>query len=256
MIATLPTKADLQKGSLVDFTGRHKSESSNSLKIANALNVKHSNVTRVIRKLTVNEKISRLNCEPSEYLNERGKSYRYYILDETASLQVVMGLSGAKAEQLHKEIAQAFVSMKKENAKWRTQALLTTDTTKQANDHIHWLQKELIKVIPTSMRCTLLFVHIQGAITKAATGSAKTKRDMMTACQLFQIGKIEQQVRKNIERLRREGIAAEQIREAVMGLIKAQSKSDETEAIGLQISRVADAARLNQSLATGLNNGV
>tara|TARA_B110000261_G_scaffold83395_1_gene95807 strand:- start:435 stop:1205 length:771 start_codon:yes stop_codon:yes gene_type:complete len=256
MIATLPTKADLQKGSLVDFTGRHKSESSNSLKIANALNVKHSNVTRVIRKLTVNEKISRLNCEPSEYLNERGKSYRYYILDETASLQVVMGLSGAKAEQLHKEIAQAFVSMKKENAEWRTQALLTTDTTKQANDHIHWLQKELTKVIPTSMRCTLLFVHIQGAITKAATGSAKTKRDMMTACQLFQVGKIEQQVRKNIERLRREGIAAEQIREAVMGLIKAQSKSDETEAIGLQISRVADAARLNQSLATGLNNGV
>jgi Rha family phage regulatory protein len=256
MIVTLPTKADLQKGSLVDFTGRHKSESSNSLKIANALNVKHSNVTRVIRKLTVNEKISRLNCEPSEYLNERGKSYRYYILDETASLQVVMGLSGAKAEQLHKEIAQAFVSMKKENAEWRTQALLTTDTTKQANDHIHWLQKELTKVIPTSMRCTLLFVHIQGAITKAATGSAKTKRDMMTACQLFQIGKIEQQVRKNIERLRREGIAAEQIREAVMGLIKAQSKSDETEAIGLQISRVADAARLNQSLATGLNNGV
>jgi Rha family phage regulatory protein len=256
MIATLPTKADLQKGSLVDFTGRHKSESSNSLKIANALNVKHSNVTRVIRKLTVNEKISRLNCEPSEYLNERGKSYRYYILDETASLQVVMGLSGAKAEQLHKEIAQAFVSMKKENAEWRTQALLTTDTTKQANDHIHWLQKELTKVIPTSMRCTLLFVHIQGAITKAATGSAKTKRDMMTACQLFQVGKIEQQVRKNIERLRREGIAAEHIREAVMGLIKAQSKSDETEAIGLQISRVADAARLNQSLATGLNNGV
>ena len=256
MIATLPTKADLQKGSLVDFTGRHKSESSNSLKIANALNVKHSNVTRVIRKLTVNEKISRLNCEPSEYLNERGKSYRYYILDETASLQVVMGLSGAKAQQLHKEIAQAFVSMKKENAEWRTQALLTTDTTKQANDHIHWLQKELTKVIPTSMRCTLLFVHIQGAITKAATGSAKTKRDMMTACQLFQVGKIEQQVRKNIERLRREGIAAEHIREAVMGLIKAQSKSDETEAIGLQISRVADAARLNQSLATGLNNGV
>jgi hypothetical protein len=167
-----------------------------------------------------------------------------------------MGLSGNKAEQLHKEIAQAFVSMKKENAEWRAQALLTTDTTKQANDHIHWLQKELIKVIPTSMRCTLLFVHIQGAITKAATGSAKTKRDMMTACQLFQVGKIEQQVRKNIERLRREGIAAEQIREAVMGLIKAQSKSDETEAIGLQISRVADAARLNQSLATGLNNGV
>jgi Rha family phage regulatory protein len=222
MTAILPTKSDLQKGSLVDFTGRHKSVSSNSLKIANALNVKHSNVTRVIRKLTVNEKISRLNCEQSEYLNERGKSYRYYILDETASLQVVMGLSGAKAEQLHKEIAQAFVSMKKENAEWRTQALLTTDTTKQANDHIHWLQIELAKVIPTSMRCTMLFVHIQGAITKAATGSAKTKRDMMTAYQLFQVEELEQQVRKIIERLRRAGIDAVQIRDDTLAMIRAK----------------------------------
>ncbi len=256
MTAILLTKSDLQKGSLVDFTGRHKSESSNSLKIANALNVKHSNVTRVIKKLTVNEKISRLNCEPSDYLNERGKSYKFYILDETASLQVVMGLSGDKAEQLHKEIAQAFVSMKKENAEWRTQALLTTDTTKQANDHIHWLQKELTKVIPTSMRCKMLFIHIQQAITKAATGSAKTKREMMTACQLFQVGELEHLVEISIERFRREGIAAEKIREVVMALIKAQSKSDETEAIGLQISRVADAARLNQSLATGMTNGV
>jgi Rha family phage regulatory protein len=222
MTAILPTKSDLQKGSLVDFTGRHKSESSNSLKIANALNVKHSNVTRIIRKLTVNEKISRLNCEPSDYLNERGKSYRFYILDETASLQVVMGLSGAKAEQLHKDIAQAFVSMKKENAEWRAQALLTTDTTKQANDNIHWLQIELAKVIPSSMRCTMLFIHIQQAITKAATGSAKTKREVMTAYQLFQVEELEQQVRKIIERLRRAGIDAVQIRDDTLSMIRAK----------------------------------
>ena len=252
----LPTKADLLQGVLVAITTNHKDVETNSLKIAKSLDVQHSDVTRIIKKLITNDAISQRKVAVSDYLSERGKLYNYYRLKEVEALQVVMGLSGAKAEQLHKEIAQAFVSMKKENAEWRTQALLTTDTTKQANDHIHWLQKELTKVIPTSMRCTLLFVHIQGAITKAATGSAKTKRDMMTACQLFQVEKIEQQVRKNIERLRREGIAAEHIREAVMGLIKAQSKSDETEAIGLQISRVADAARLNQSLATGLNNGV
>jgi Rha family phage regulatory protein len=222
MTAILPTKSDLQKGSLVDFTGRHKSESSNSLKIANALNVKHSNVTRVIRKLTVNEKISRLNCEPSDYLNERGKSYRFYILDETASLQVVMGLSGAKAEQLHKEIAQAFVSMKKENAEWRAQALLTTDTTKQANDHIHWLQNKLAEVIPNSRRCTMIFTHFQRAITKAATGLANTKRDMMTKSQLLQVGQLEWRVRKNIERLRREGIDAVQIRDDTLSMIRAK----------------------------------
>lgn len=222
MTATLPTKSALQEGNFVDFTGKHKNVSSNSLKIANALNVKHSNVSRVIRKLTENGKISRLNCEPSDYLNDRGKCYRFYILDETASLQVVMGLSGAKAEQLQKEIAQAFVSMKKENAEWREQALLTTDTTKQANDHIHWLQKKLAEVIPSSRRCTMLFIHIQRAITKAATGSAKTKREMMTGSQLFQVGELEQQVRKIIERLRRCGIDAEQIRDDTMAMIKAK----------------------------------
>jgi translation initiation factor IF-2 len=133
-----------------------------------------------------------------------------------------MGLSGSKAEQLQKEIAQAFVSMKKENAEWRAQALLTTDTTKQANDHIHWLQKKLVEVIPSSRRCTMLFIHIQQAITKAATGSANTKREMMTAYQLFQVEELEQQVRKIIERLRRAGIDAEQIRDDTMAMIKAK----------------------------------
>jgi Rha family phage regulatory protein len=222
MTTILPAKSDLQKGSLVDFTGKHKSVSSNSLKIANALNVKHSNVTRVIRKLTENGRISRLNCEPSDYLNDRGKSYRFYILDETASLQVVMGLSGEKADQLQMEIAQAFVSMKKENAEWRAQALLTTDTTKQANDDIHWLQNKLAEVIPSSRRCTMLFIHIQQAITKAATGSAKTKREVMTAYQLFQVEELEQQVRKIIERLRRAGIDAVQIRDDTLSMIRAK----------------------------------
>jgi Rha family phage regulatory protein len=222
MTTILPAKSDLQKGSLVDFTGKHKSVSSNSLKIANALNVKHSNVTRVIRKLTENGRISRLNCEPSDYLNDRGKSYRFYILDETASLQVVMGLSGEKADQLQMEIAQAFVSMKKENAEWRAQGLLTTDTTKRANDDIHWLQNKLAEVIPSSRRCTMLFIHIQQAITKAATGSAKTKREVMTAYQLFQVEELEQQVRKIIERLRRAGIDAVQIRDDTLSMIRAK----------------------------------
>jgi phage regulator Rha-like protein len=254
--SNLPTKVELLQGDLVAITTNHKNVETNSIKIAKSLDVQHSDVTRVIKRLVTNKAISQRTVAVSDYLSERGKSYNYFRLKEVEALQVVMSLSGAKAEQLHKEIAQAFVSMKKENAKWRAQALLTTDTTKQANDHIHWLQKELAKVIPTSRRCTMLFIHIQQAITKAATGSAKTKREVMTACQLFQVGELEHLVEISIERFRREGIAAEKIREDVMALIKAQSKSDGTDAIGLQISRVADAAKLNQSLATGLTNGV
>jgi phage regulator Rha-like protein len=220
--SNLPTKAELLQGDLVDITANHKDVETNSLKLAESIDVQHSDVTRIIKRLITNKAISQRTVSVSDYLSERGKSYIYYRLEEVEALQVVMSLSGAKAEQLHKEIAQAFVSMKKENAEWRTQALLTTDTTKQANDHIHWLQIELAKVIPTSMRCTMLFVHIQGAITKAATGSAKTKREVMTAYQLFQVEDLEQQVRKIIERLRRAGIDAVQIRDDTLAMIRAK----------------------------------
>jgi phage regulator Rha-like protein len=252
--SNLPTKAELLQGDLVAITTNHKDVETNSIKIAKSLDVQHSDVTRVIKRLVTNKAISQRTVAVSDYLSERDKSYNYFRLKEVEALQVVMSLSGAKAEQLHKEIAQAFVSMKKENAEWRAQALLTTDTTKQANDHIHWLQKELAKVIPTSRRFTMLFIHIQQAITKAATGSAKTKREMMTACQLFQVGELEHLVEISIERFRREGIAAEKIREDVMALIKTQSKSFETKAMGFQMSRTGHDARFNKSLATGLTN--
>jgi phage regulator Rha-like protein len=224
MTSSLPTKAELLQGDLVDITSNHKDVETNSLKLAESLDVQHSDVTRIIKRLITNTAISQRTVSVSDYLSDRGKSYSYYRLKEVEALQVVMSLSGAKAEQLHKEIAQAFVSMKKENAEWRAQALLTTDTTKQANDHIHWLKNELSAVIPSSRRCTMLFIHIQRAIAKVATGSANTKREMMTACQLFQVGELEQQVRKTIERLRRGGIDAEQIRDDTMAMIKAKPK--------------------------------
>jgi phage regulator Rha-like protein len=254
--SNLPTKAELLQGDLVDITANHKNVETNSLKLAENLDVQHSDVTRIIKRLISNTVISQRTVPVSDYLSERGKSYSYYRLKEVEALQVVMSLSGAKAEQLHKEIAQAFVSMRKENAKWRAQSLLTTDTTKQANDHIHWLKNELAAVIPSSRRCTMLFIHIQRAITKVATGSANTKREMMTACQLFQVGELEHLVKKSIERFRREGIAAEKIREDVMALIKAQSKSFETKAMGFQMSPAGHDARFNKSLVTELNNGV
>jgi phage regulator Rha-like protein len=222
--SNLPTKAELLQGDLVAITTNHRDVETNSIKIAKSLDVQHSDVTRVIKRLVTNKAISQRTVAVSDYLSERGKSYNYFRLKEVEALQVVMSLSGAKAEQLHKEIAQAFVNMKKEIAEWRTQALLTTDTTKQANDHIHWLQKELTKVIPTSMRCKMLFIHIQQAITKAATGSAKTKREVMTAHELFQVGELEQQVRKIIERLRRAGIDAVQIRDDTLSMVRAKSE--------------------------------
>ena len=221
MTATKPTMSELLQGGLVDITTHHKSVETNTLKIAQNLDVRHSSVTRVIKKLIANGAISLHKIVRSDYLSERGKLYNVYYLPEVEALQVIMSLTGAKAEKLHKEIAQAFVSVKKENAEWRTQALLITCTTKQANHQIHWLRNELGKIIPTSNRYIMLFVHIQGAITKVATGVANTKRDTMTACQLQKVGKLEQQVEIHIDQLNREGLPAVQIREEVIAMIKA-----------------------------------
>ena len=115
----LPTKADLLHGELVDITANHKNVETNSLKIAKSLDVQHSDVTRNIKRLIKSGAISQRNIAVSDYLSERGKSYQYYHLKEVEALQVIMSLSGSKAEQLHKELAQAFVSVKKENAEWR-----------------------------------------------------------------------------------------------------------------------------------------
>jgi len=224
MTATKPTMSELLQGGLVDITEHHKSVETNSLKIAQNLDVQHSDVTRIIKRLIANEAISQRTVSVSDYLSDRGKLYDFYHLREVEALQVIMSLTGAKAEKLHKEIAQAFVSVKKENAEWRAQALITTSTTKQANDQVYWLRNELAEIIPTSKRCTMLFFHIQGAINQVATGKANTKRDTMTACQLQKVGKLEQQVYAHIEQLRREGLDAEAIRDATMAMIKAQNQ--------------------------------
>jgi phage regulator Rha-like protein len=221
MTAAKPTQSELLQGGLVDITAHHKSVETNSLKIAQNLEVQHSDVTRIIKRLIANEAISQRTVSVSDYLSDRGKLYNFYHLREVEALQVIMSLTGAKAEKLHKEIAQAFVSVKKENAEWRAQALITTSTTKQANDQVYWLRSELAEIIPTSKRCTMIYVHIQGAINKAVTGKANTKRDTMTACQLQRVGKLEQQVYAHIEQLKREGLPALHIRDEVLAGLKA-----------------------------------
>lgn len=217
----LQTKVELLQGDIVSFTSKHKDVETNSLKIAKNLDVQHSDVTRIIKRLIKSGAISQSTIAVSDYLNDRGKVYKYYLLKEVEALQVVMSLSGAKAEKLHKEIAQAFVSMKDENTKWREQSLLTTSTTIQANDEIHQLQNDLAEAMPLSRKSRFLFIHIQKAITKATTGSRDTKREMMTSCQLHEVEQLEQQVQVDIVRLRTGGIAPEQIRINVLDMIKA-----------------------------------
>jgi hypothetical protein len=132
-----------------------------------------------------------------------------------------MGFTGSKADQFKADFIQLFNQQETELRQWQTGRLVATDTTKQANDQINLLRNKLAETIPTSRRCTMLFIHIQRAITKRATGKANTNRDTMTEGQLLKIGNLEEQVEIQIEQLNRKGLPAVHIRDEVISMIKA-----------------------------------
>jgi len=217
----LPTKADLLHGELVDITANHKNVETNSLKIAKSLDVQHSDVTRNIKRLIKSGAISQRNIAVSDYLSERGKSYQYYHLKEVEALQVIMSLSGSKAEQLHKELAQAFVSVKKENAEWRSGRLIATNTTKLANDQLELLKQDLFRINPASNKAVHLYSNTQKAINKAVTGIyGALNRETLHTHQLNDIGRLEWRLSETIERLRNESINPERIYYDVMTMLK------------------------------------
>jgi CTP-dependent riboflavin kinase len=78
--SNLPTKAELLQGDLVAITTNHKDVETNSIKIAKSLDVQHSDVTRVIKRLVTNKAISQRTVAVSDYLSERDKSYNYFRL--------------------------------------------------------------------------------------------------------------------------------------------------------------------------------
>ena len=227
---TFPTKAELLQYDLVAINHQHKKVITNTLQVANHLNKRPSEVNRRIASLT---KKGLCRIAPSYYLNQQGKQQNYYELNRDQFLLVVMGFTGDKADQFKADFIQLFNQQEAELLQWREQVLLTTDSTKQANDKVYQLQAALAEVIPRSKRCTMIFIHIQQAITKAATGSAKTERALMTANQLYQVALLEQKVDAEIERQRIGGIAPEQVRDDVLAMIKTAneeaSNSDQTE---------------------------
>ncbi len=231
MTANLLTKSDLQQTSLVDIDRLHKKVMTNSLQVAAHFNKRPSEINR---RISVLGKKGLCRIAPSYYLNQQGKQQKYYELNRDQFLLVVMGFTGDKADRFKTDFIRLFNQQEEELIEWRQQRHIASDTTKQANDQVYLLQKDLAEVIPSSKRCTMLFVHIQQAITKAVTGSAKTERGAMTADQLYQVGLVEQRMQAEIKRLRSDGVSPEEIRDDVMTIIKTTSKkeapvSDQTE---------------------------
>ena len=227
---TLPTKAKLLQHDLVAIDCQHKNATTNTIQVADHFGKRPSNVNQRIASLS---KRGRLKIKPSYYLNQQGKQQNYYELNRDQFLLVVMGFTGDKADQFKADFIQLFNSQEAELLQWRKQSILTSDSTKQANDNVYKLQAELAKVIPKSRRCTMIFIHFQRAITKVVTGSAKTKRAAMTAHQLYQVEQLEKKVNAEIERLLLYGVAPEQIRVDVLTMIRTANEkaptSDQTE---------------------------
>ena len=218
MTATLSTKSELLEVSIVAIDQFHKKVITNTIQLANYFLKRPSEINRRIALLS-NKGLCRI--APSYYLNQQGKKQKYYELNRDEFLLVVMGFTGSQADQFKADFIKLFNQQETELRQWQQGRLVAIDTTKEANEQIYWLKNKLAETIPNSKRCTMLFVHIQQAITKMATGKANTNRDAMTACQLLKVGELEQQVEIHIEQLNREGLPAVHIREEVMAMIKA-----------------------------------
>ncbi len=225
MSANLPTKAELQKTSLVDIDRLHTKATANTLQVAEHFGKRHDNV---LKRIAVLSKRGHLQLEASYYLNQQGKRQKYHELNRDQFLLVVFGFTGEKADGFKSDFIRLFNQQEAELTHWREKRLTSISTTKQANNQVHLLQEALRDIIPHSKRCTMLFIHIQQAITKAATGSAKTERATMTAEQLQKISKLEGNINADIERLMSAGVEPETVRNNVLSAIKATGKEKAT----------------------------
>lgn len=216
----LPTKIELLHHGLVVMNANHKNVTSNSIVISNELNRPHYDVMKKVKFLLGKGLLDKRNIKFISYADSANRPRKYYDLDEKATLQVVMGFSGDRATQLHENIAESFVSMRAELQVWRANRNLASKSTATANDSIQLLKHELDKIIPTSRRCTMLYIHIQNAINKAATGTIKVNRNSLTTNQLEVIKQLEENVRVGIDSLLGKGTPPEEVRDTIINKIK------------------------------------
>ncbi len=81
-----------------------------SLLVAEKFHKHHKNVIRKIESLD-KDVISRLNFEPRDYIDDRGKSQKMYILNRDAFSFIAMGFTGKNADQWKLDYIAAFNKM-------------------------------------------------------------------------------------------------------------------------------------------------
>jgi len=117
-----PTKSDLFSNSLVVIDSQHKKITINTRSIALEVGKRNGDLNKKIRYLIKKGLIDEGKLSPTYYTDSSSRKQKSYNLDEETALQLVMSLSGTKAELLHKKIAIFFTLMKAELIEWRKSA--------------------------------------------------------------------------------------------------------------------------------------
>lgn len=79
-----------------------------SLIVAEVFGKEHKNVLRDIESLNCSIEFSLLNFEPSEYTNERGKTYPMFNMTKNGFSMLVMGYTGIKAFEFKEKFINEF----------------------------------------------------------------------------------------------------------------------------------------------------
>jgi len=192
----LPTKSELLACDIVMIDSKHKSVTANTLKIADYFGKAHKNVLQRIARLI---KSSRLKIKPREYLDERGKAYKFYELERQQFAQVVLGFTGDAAEQFRLDYTMEFERKDAENIEWQEIRSLSAVATNMVNDSILPLSEKLSLQYPSSSKGGRLFIHLHGSINVAAGCEYHLKRQHMTHEQLKDVTAIEMEVNAFID---------------------------------------------------------
>ncbi|SDY68956.1 phage regulatory protein/antirepressor Ant [Thermoactinomyces sp. DSM 45892] len=82
-----------------------------SLMVAEVFEKQHKHVIRDIEALDCSKNFTESNFGPSDYTNERGKTYKKYLLTKDGLMFLVMGYRGAKAAEMKERYIQEFNRM-------------------------------------------------------------------------------------------------------------------------------------------------
>src|SRR3989337_1121497 len=146
--------------------------------IAEEFGKQHKNVLRDVENLDCSKEFSRLNFEPSDYVDERGKIQPIYKVTKDGLMFLVMGFTGRKAAEIKEKFIAAFNWMAKEIDRLRTRPQEIELTDRNINRKIletRLLREEELLLQDKQDRQLSRRLKVLGALTEKLNLSEHTK---------------------------------------------------------------------------------